>query len=104
MRLALQSEDIVLGALLILAEFIALAFLGFLLVQLMHWETQLQNNGNAWLAGLRNRVRQLRALRRQLDKTGGEWPEIPMGPSLRRKWTVARWVCKALSAAKWARS
>jgi hypothetical protein len=53
---------------------------------------------------MRDAVRRLRALRRQLDKTGGEWPEIPMGSSLRRKWTVARWAFKAVSAAKWARS
>lgn len=91
-------------ALLVLAEFGCIALLGFLLVQLMHWEMLLKQGRSVWLPAMREGVWRLRTLRRQLDKMEGEWPGIPLNPAFKRKWQVARWLFKAVSAVKWARS
>lgn len=98
------SDERALAACLVLVEFGCITLLGFLLVQLMHWEMRLSHGQSTWLAGMRKGVRRLRTLRRQLDKMGGEWPSIPMAPSFKGKWKVAFWVFKAVSAVKWARS
>jgi hypothetical protein len=98
------NEWNLLAALLVAMEFACLALLGFILVQLMHLEASLANHKDRWLQQIRLGVKQLRMIRRKLDNVDGKWPGIPLGPSLKRKWTVFRWVCKALSAAKLARS
>jgi hypothetical protein len=98
------SNERALTAFLVLAEFGCVTVLGFLLVQFMHWETRLNQKSSAWLFTVGGYTRRLRALRRQLDKLGGEWPAIPMAPSFQGKWKLIRWIFKAVSAVKWARS
>lgn len=100
MQPASPSDWLLLPALLEWLEFLTLALLGFLLVQLIHWETAFRDNQAGLLAGMRQRAGQLRTVRRQLDSTGGEWPALPMSASLRKKWNVVRWAGKAFSMAK----
>ena len=103
MPLAVSELNLLVG-LLVLAEFCCLALLGFILVQMMQLESGFMQNKDRWLAQIKLGATQLRFLRRKLETFDGKWPQIPMGPSLKRKWQVFRWVCKALSGAKWVRS
>ena len=91
-------------ALLVLAEFVCLALLGFLLVQVMHWESTFTNCKDRWLAQIKVRATQLRRVRRKLDTLDGEWPQIPLPPAFKKKWKTFRWIYKALCGTKWARS
>lgn len=104
MPLPSSSNWLFVPALLELLEFLVLALLGFLLVQLIHWETAFRDHRSSLLIQMQKGTKQLRGLRRQLDRNGGEWPELPMSPSWRKKWNVFRWAGKAFSAARWSRS
>lgn len=104
MPLPSPSNWLFVPAVLELLEFLALALLGFFLVQLIHWETSFRDQRESLLIQMQKGTKQLRGLRRQLDRTGGEWPELPMSPSMRKKWNALRWAGKAFSAAKWSRS
>lgn len=99
------NEDIalLLPALILLAEFFVLAFLGFLFVQVLNWESAFRAHKVQWHVQMQAGAYRLRRLRQQLDKTGGEWPQLPISYGLRRKWMVARWIGRALSASQWAR-
>lgn len=90
-------------ALLAWLSFFGLALLGWLLMQLIHWENAFQANQAAWLRQLRKKTRQLRTLRRATEKAQ-DLPGLPLPPALSRKWRMVRWVLKALSTAQWARS
>ena len=86
-----------------LLGFFGLAGLGWLLLQLIHWDSILKDNQAHWLHQLQRGRRQLRYLRRALEKAQG-FSGLPLPAPLRRIWRVIGWVTTALSAAKWARS
>jgi hypothetical protein len=87
----------------ILFAFLWVALLGWLLQQLVLWDSVLTTNYPIWLKGLRKRVRQWRYLRRAMEKAQ-YLPGIQLPPSLRMKWQVIRWIATAINATKWARS
>jgi hypothetical protein len=86
-----------------LLEFLVLALLGYFLVQLIHLEADFKKNQTLLLAKMRKNVDRLRTIRRQLEKSNGQWPTLPLSISMRKKWNVICWIGKAFSAAKWAR-
>lgn len=97
-------EDANLEQLLLeMLAFLWVALLGWLLLQLIHWDNVLTNNYPLWLKSLRKKVRQWRNLRRMLEKAQN-MPGLRLPPSLQFKWQVIRWVATAMNAAKWARS
>lgn len=97
-------DPIAYPAMLILALFALLLILGGCLLRLIQWEMALQDNRDRWLQQLRIQTRSLRLLRRQLEKSGGNLPSVPLTPGLRRKWRMFRWVTGALTLAKTVRS
>jgi hypothetical protein len=80
-----------------------LALLGWLLVQLIHCENTFRHNRALWLRQLQIRARQLRSLRRSLEKAR-DMPDLRLPPGLHQKWRVVRWIATALSAVPRARS
>jgi len=90
-------------AILAMLGFFGLALLGWLLVQLIYWDSLLQQNRGTWLKTIQRSGRQLRTLRRALEKAQN-MPAVPLPASLQRKWRVIGWITTVLSAAKWARS
>lgn len=93
-----------LPALIELLEFMMLALLGYLFVQLLHWHAAFCHRRAWWLSQLRRDVRKLRVLRKQLDQTRGRFPELPLPISMRRKWQALQWVGTVLRASRLARS
>lgn len=83
--------------------FLGLILLGRLFVQLIHWDNAFQHNQAKWLRQLQISTRQLRNLRRTLEKAQNS-PGLQLPPAIRQKWRVVRWIATALSAAPWARS
>lgn len=90
-------------ALFTLLGFFALAFLGRLFVQLLLWDSVVREYSPRWLQQLRRQGRQLRTIRRLVEKLQN-MPAMPLPSSWRKKWQVFRWITTAISAAKWARS
>lgn len=87
-----------------LIEFFILALLGSTLMKLIQWDYALRNNQAHWFAKIGAMTSKLRLLRRQLEKNGGELPNIPLPQSLRRKWRILRIIFKVFSASKWVHS
>jgi hypothetical protein len=100
------SSDAVymLAGLIELAEFALLAVLGGFLMKVIYWETTVRNNRGEWIAALRANATQLRRVRQQVERAGGNLPSLPLPPSLQKKWKLGRWIWQALTAAKGARS
>jgi|GEM_PF-3199740 len=103
--MALSSGDWhFLPVLLEWVEFLLLALLGYAFMQILHWEGAFRKHRARWLAKLRRDVRHLRTLRKLLEQTGGQLPQLPLPFPLRRKWQAVQWIGKAIHAAKLARS
>ncbi len=91
--------------LLELFGFFTLMMLGWLLVQLIQLESALHYGQAQWLRQIQKQARQLRSLRRMLERMQAQGgPSLPLPRSLRQKWRVAGWILAALSAAPRARS
>ena len=87
-----------------LAEFFLLALLGFLFMQLMHWEAQLSQRRGIWLRQLRQSVRQLKVTRRQMERSGGNWPKVSFGRRFDRLIKVVGWAGLAFGLTRRSRS
>lgn len=90
--------------LVILAEFIALMGLGFIFMRLLYWHSAFEDNRQQWLLDCRNGARQLRVLRRQLQKADADLEKLSIPPKFRRYLNVMKWAGKAFHVAKAARS
>ena len=91
--------------LLELSGFLGLIVLGWVLVQLMHLENALHYGQAQWLRQIQKQTRQLRTLRRMLERVQAQGgPSLSLPPSLRQQWRVAGWILTALSATPRARS
>jgi hypothetical protein len=103
MNLNLDTARCMIG-LIILAEFGMLALLGYILFKLIYCAEALRSQRTLWLQQLREQMAQIRVLRRVIESTGGQWPDIPMPARLQKKWKAARWVFKLLGIRRNARS
>lgn len=88
----------------VLAEFALLLGLGYLLLKLIGWESRLRNNREAWLAQARRQVRQLRMLRRRVEKLDDQLPSVEALGGRYRWWLLARILYRTVFVAKVARS
>lgn len=89
---------------IILVEFLCLAILGLMLLQLVQWEAWLENNRSQLLLKIREQSSRLKSIRRQVEDTGHGVPGLELSPANRRKVQLARWIGRSLVAAKRARS
>lgn len=91
-------------AVILLAEFLVLALLGWLLLRLIDWESRFQDRRAGLLRQLRESATRLRGLRRQLQNASEGLPGLELNPANRRKLALARWAGKALFGRNTARS
>lgn len=82
---------------LILAEFAALAVLGFLLQTVMLWENQYRENRSTWIRELRSAGRQLRMMRFASTRAAESSFDLPLPTPMRRLVSVLGWIGKAIT-------
>lgn len=100
----MEASDHLASVLVVLAEFAFLMGLGFIFMRLLYWHSVFDDRRQAWLQACQIGVRQLRILRRQLEKVDGDLGKLPLAPKLRKGLNVMIWAGKAFKVAKAARS
>lgn len=97
--MALSSQ-----VLILLLEFALLMGLGFAFMRLLAWHSMFEDKRAEWLQACRNSARELRILRKQLQKTDADLDKLPMTPRLRRCLSVISWAGMVFRVSKAARS